>query len=207
MTAEREREVISRVISGETQLFEELVTDNQTKVYNLALKITKNPQDAMDISQDAFLKAYSSLRSFRGDSRFSVWLYRLTYNLCLDYMRKQKRTNVISLNGDAGEDDDGAELEIPDLRSMPEAEYEKKELREELNRCFERLPESQRRILILREISGMSYSEIAETMKISEGTVKSRISRARQKLCALMTESGTIPGFLRHNNREEAERK
>ena len=109
MTKDEEKGYIERVLAGDESAYEPLVTENQTKVYRLALRILKNEADAEDAAQEAFLKAYTSLADFRGDSRFSVWLYRLTNNICIDMLRKNTRAVIVSLQT---EDDDGEETEI-----------------------------------------------------------------------------------------------
>ncbi|MCL2392880.1 MAG: sigma-70 family RNA polymerase sigma factor, partial [Oscillospiraceae bacterium] len=96
MNIEEERSLIQRVIDGDRNAYEELVIANQKNVYNLALKMTKSEEDALDISQEVFFKAYRHLGRFRGDSMFSVWLYRLTYNLCIDFLRKQPKNKIVS---------------------------------------------------------------------------------------------------------------
>ena len=124
MTKDEEKGYIERVLAGDESAYEPLVTENQTKVYHLALRILKNEADAEDAAQEAFLKAYTSLADFRGDSRFSVWLYRLTNNICIDMLRKNKRAVIVSLQT---EDDDGEETEIaiPDELAAFAAELDK----------------------------------------------------------------------------------
>jgi RNA polymerase sigma-70 factor (ECF subfamily) len=202
MTAAEERAVIERVQSGDADAFETLVLDNQKKVYNLALKMTGNENDALDISQEAFIKAYTGLHGFRLESRFSVWLYRMTYNMCIDFIRKKQRTPAASLTY---VDDDGeyADLEIPDARYEPSGEVEKKELREAVSRGIGELPVHHREIIVMRELTGMSYEEIAAALGISEGTVKSRLSRARQSLVSLLVKYGTFSGVSRHKTDKE----
>ncbi len=204
MTAAEERAVIDRVRRGETEAFEALVLDNQKKVYNLALKMTGNENDALDISQEVFIKAYTGLHNFRAESRFSVWLYRMTYNICVDFIRKKQRTPVSSLTYT---DDDGEymDLEIPDTRYEPAVEAEKRELREALSRGIDELPQHHREIIVMREMTGMSYEEIATTLGISEGTVKSRLSRARQNLVSLLNSYGTFSKSGRHKTGKEVE--
>ena len=195
MQAEEELRLIQRVLGGDNNAFEELVLANQRNVYNLALKMTNNEDDALDISQEAFLKAYRQLDSFRGESKFSVWLYRMTYNLCIDFLRKRPRSAVISLSY---QDDEGdaQELEIPDLRSLPEDSVFRAEMRKTIADSINELGTTHREILVMREITGMSYTEIADTLKISEGTVKSRLARARVSLANILVEKGTFPeGF------------
>lgn len=191
MTREEEQILIKKAQAGDADAFEPLVLENQTKVYNLALRMMGNPTDAEDAAQEAFIKAWNSLKDFRGDSRFSVWLYRLTNNVCIDMLRKQKRTSAVSLTQ---EDDEGEELEltIPDERLSPEEELEKKELREQVQTALQALPEEWRSILVMRELGGLSYEELAAELNLEPGTVKSRLNRARKKLCAELINSGNF---------------
>lgn len=204
LNSAEELALIEKVRAGDPDAFEPLVLEHQKKVYNLALKLLRDPDDAADAAQDAFVKAYTGLDSFRADSKFSVWLYRITYNICLDYVRRKKRMSEIPLTY---EDDDGneAELPIPDESASPEREYEKTELRELIDRGLDSLSPEHRRILIMREISDMSYAEIAEALSIEEGTVKSRISRARRSLAEFLSSQGTSGGLSRHKNGKGAE--
>ena len=190
---EEELKIIARVNSGDTEAFELLVAANQSKVYSLALRMTGNEEDALDISQEAFLRAYLSLSGFRGDSKFSVWMYRLTSNLCIDFLRKKKRGTAVTLTLGEDEDSREQELEIPDQRYCPETEVERRALREAVNSGLAELTEEYRQILILREISGLSYEEIAKTLDLEPGTVKSRIFRARKKLAAILLREGNFP--------------
>lgn len=191
MNRQEESRLLQRVRRGDSAAFEKLVLENQTRVYNLALRMTGNEQDALDMSQEAFIKAYCSIDSFRGDSRFSVWLYRLTTNVCLDFLRFSARRAHDSLNY-CDDEGDIRELEIPDDRFSPETVTEKNELRRAVYRGIDALPEDCRTILLLREIGGLSYQEIGETLSLGEGTVKSRIFRARKKLCQLLMEDGNF---------------
>ena len=202
MTREEEDLLVSKVQSGDSASFEKLVLDNQTRVYNLALRMVGNEEDAFDMSQEAFIKAYNSIGSFRGDSRFSVWLYRLTTNVCLDFLRSESRKNHSSLTYLSDEDDD-KELEIPDDRFSPETIAEKKELREAVNKGLLSLPKDYRAILLLREIDGLSYDEIASALSLEEGTVKSRIFRARKRLCAILSADGNFSN--NHSSKKQKE--
>lgn len=199
MTREEELNIIYRIIGGESELFETLVLENQTAVYNLALKMTKNEQDALDISQEAFIKAYSNLGGFRGESKFSVWLYRLTYNLCLDFLRKQKRFPVSSITY-IDEDGESRDIDIPDIGSSPAEQLEHEETRRLIDEAVCLLPDDQRQVFVMREYSGMAYDDIAESLSISIGTVKSRLSRARQKIVRHLLSGGTFSGNIRHNS-------
>lgn len=191
MVREEEDELVSRVRNGDKDAFEKLVLENQKKVYNLALRMVGNEEDALDMSQEAFIKAYNSIAFFRGDSKFSVWLYRLTTNVCLDFLRSEGRKAHNSLSY-IGDEDEEKELEIPDDRFSPETIIEKKELREAVNIGLKKLPEDYKTVLLLREIEGLSYEEIAETLSLEVGTVKSRIFRARKRLCAILTADGNF---------------
>ena len=199
-----EEKIIQEILGGNRNAFEELVHANQKNVYNLALKMTGNEDDALDISQEAFIKAYRQLDNFRGESKFSVWLYRLTYNLCIDFLRKKPKATTIPL---IYQDDDGDvhELELPDIRSLPEDESLRRETRKAIAESIGELGKSHREILVMREITGMSYGEIAQTLDLSEGTVKSRLARARKNLVKILVEKGTFPEGFRHNDRKEVE--
>ena len=194
-----ERSIIEKVLAGDRNAFEDLVIANQTNVYNLALKMTKNEEDALDISQEAFFKAYRSLNSFRGECKFSVWLYRLTYNICIDFLRKKAKEKVVSLDY---EDDTGEAipLEIPDVRDLPEDSVVRSEVRKTIAESLSELSQKHREVLIMREVNAMNYEEIAETLLISVGTVKSRIARAREKLAEILVKKGTFPSNYRHND-------
>ncbi len=191
MTKEEEQALIERVVAGDRAAFEPLVTENQTRVYNIALRMLGNEADAYDAAQETFFRAYSSLSSFRGDSRFSSWLYRLAGNICIDLLRSRKWGKLVSLN-DLDDDGEESELDIPDERFCPETELEKKELRESVSRAMARLPEEYRRILTLRELGGLSYEELAAELSLEPGTVKSRLNRARKRLCEILLRDGNF---------------
>ncbi len=195
MTREQELAVIRRVQRGDTDAFEALVAAYEKNVFNVALQMTGNREDAQDMTQEAFLKAYSSLSSFRGDSKFSSWLYRIVSNVCLDFKRRQGRRPSSSLTV---EDDEGEniQLDIADESQSPEALLERKMTREAVRAGLQQLPDEQRQILLLREIQGLSYEEIGEAMGLEAGTVKSRIFRARKKLCAFLLKDGNIPDSI-----------
>lgn len=186
---------------GDEQAFEALVTAYERKVYNYALRSTGNEQDAMDITQEVFLRVFRSLSGFKEESSFSTWLYRITFNICIDFSRKNAKRNENSLSLD-GEIADGKELELPDERHAPEAAYDRKELREEIAGAILRLSEQHREVLVMREISGLSYAEIAEVLELEEGTVKSRIARARENLRKIIVATGNIFGPKASNTHE-----
>ena len=198
MQKETEYKIIQRVLNGDTNAFEHLVLANQKNVYTLALKMTRNEDDALDLSQEAFVKAYQQLSAFRGDSKFSVWLYRLTYNLCIDFIRKRSKQTTVSLDY-KDDDNEVSSYEIPDLRNLPEDSAIRKEMRRTIEQSIDGLNTDHREVLIMREITGLSYDEIAETLMISVGTVKSRLARARMKVVESLKEKGTYPENFRLN--------
>lgn len=193
MTREQEALTVQRVLDGDVNEYEKLVLEYQKNVYNLALRMTGDAEDAADMAQEAFIKAYNSLASYRGDSKFSVWLYRIVSNVCLDFLRARKRRQTMSLSvvDDEGEE---TELEISDESASPEKLLERSMTRDAVRRGLQELTPEYRQILILRELQGMSYDEIAETLGLESGTVKSRIFRARKKLCTFLVRDGNISG-------------
>ena len=195
MTREQEAAVIRAVLNGDVNAFETLVKEYEKNVYNLALRMTGNSEDASDMSQEAFIKAYNSLSSFRGDSKFSVWLYRIVSNVCLDYLRSRTRKPTVSLSteNDDGED---VELDIADETQSPEVLLDRSLTRDAVRRGLASLPPDHREILLLREIQGLSYEEIAAALNLEAGTVKSRIFRARKKLCSFLIKDGNIPEYV-----------
>ena len=126
MTREQEREIIGKVLSGDTEAFEALVLEHQNKVYSLALRMVGNEEDALDMAQEAFIRAFNSLSGFRGDSKFSVWLYRLTSNICIDFIRSRAKKRTVSMTWTDEEGGDAGELEIPDETWSPETQLERR---------------------------------------------------------------------------------
>lgn len=191
MTREQEQALIRRVLAGDPDQFQDLVRANERGVYNLALRMLGNEQDALDASQESFFRAWKNLASFRGDSRFSVWLYRLAGNVCLDMLRRAGRRSESSLTTE-----DGGELPLPDTgrHADPQDVLERRELQAAVRAGMDRLGPEFRQVLVLREIAGLSYDEIGQATGLEPGTVKSRIYRARQKLAAHLTAPGNIFG-------------
>ena len=201
MTIEEERALVQRAQKGDSAAFEDIVRANEATVYRLALRQLGNREDAEDAAQEVFLKAYTGLASFRGDSKLSVWLYRITGNVCTDMLRRRRETVSLSQENDEGEP---LELELPDERFDPAALTERKDLRERIGAALNALPPEAREILLLRELGGASYDEIAETLGLDLGTVKSRIFRARKKLCALL--DGNFSGDAASKEKKGGER-
>ena len=194
MTREQEAAIVRKVLKGDTNAFETLLLEYEKNVYNIALRMTGNSEDASDMTQEAFIKAFNSLQSFRGDSKFSVWLYRIVSNVCLDFLRSRNRRPTVSLSV---EDDDGedTQLDVADESQSPELLLDRKLTRESVRRGLDSLPPDYRQILLLREIQGFSYEEISKALHLEVGTVKSRIFRARKRLCSFLINDGNIPEF------------
>lgn len=206
MTREEESRIVQKVIKGDVNAFETLVLAYEKSVYNIALRMTRNSEDASDMTQEAFIKAYNSLQSFRGDSKFSVWLYRIATNVCLDFLRSRSRRPTVSLSV---EDNDGEEvqLDVADESQSPEQLLDRQMTRESVRRGLETLSLEYRQILLLREIQGLSYDEISQALGLEVGTVKSRIFRARKKLCAFLLQDGNIPEFTSSVRTEGGEKQ
>ena len=184
-----ERDIVCRAKEGDMEAFAVLVQAHETKVYTLTLRMTGNREDAKDLAQEAFLLAYRRLPAFRMESSFSTWLYRLTANLCIDFLRREKRrkTMTVSLEERIAQKEDWSSG-----WQEPQVELERMELRTHLERGIQRLSEEHREILVLREIGGLSYDEIGALLRLEAGTVKSRLARARKQLRAILLEEGNF---------------
>ena len=187
-----EQELICSARSGDREAFSRLVEQNQAMAYSLAYRMTGNPEDAADLTQEAFLSAFVNLSKFDGRSAFSTWLYRLTSNLCLDFLRREKRRSAHSITLEDKEGEDAAQLDLPDERYSPERELERQEAENAVRRGLAALAPQHREVLVLRELEGLSYTEIAQTLGLEEGTVKSRIARARLALRDFLQKEGNF---------------
>ena len=184
-----EKAIIEKVLAGDSNAFGELVEAYQDKVYNLALRMCGNADDAFDLAQDAFFRAWRGLSGFQFESAFSTWLFRLTSNVCLDWLRAKKRRPTVSLTtlDDEGEE---VQMEIRDPGKSPEELLLAAEDRAAVAKAMNELPVEFREILTLRAIDDLSYTEIAEILHLREGTVKSRLSRARLALRNKLLQNG-----------------
>ena len=154
--------------------------------------MTGNPDDALELSQEAFLNAWKGLGKFQGESSFATWLYRLTSNVCIDFLRKEKRRSALSMTISLDDEEEARQAELPDERFSPHLEAERRERREALRAGLNTLSAEHRRVLILRELEGLSYGEIAQVLGLEEGTVKSRIARARLALRNYLKKQGNF---------------
>ncbi len=184
-----ELQCIRKAAQGDVAAFEELVVRYQGQVFNLCLRMTADAEDAADLTQEAFVKVWKSLDTFQFDAAFSTWLYRLASNCCLDFLRSKKRRPTVSLTMETEEEDEQT-LDVSDDAPTPEEAAISKEERETLRLAMQSIDAEQRQILTLRVVNDLSYSDIARVLGIREGTVKSRLSRARESLRKKLTEIG-----------------
>ena len=189
-----EQELVRAAAGGDTEAFERLVRTYENKIYHLALRMCGSSEEASDIAQEAFLAAWRGLPSFRGEANFATWLYRLTSNAAIDYLRRQKKER-----GDMSVDDEDLGLDAVDTGHGPQDAAERTEVRTAVAAGLQQLSEGHRQVLVLREIQGLSYEEIADVLEVDLGTVKSRISRARTALRKILLENGNLSGYLPSN--------
>ena len=187
-----EQELVTRAKAGDPDAFGQLMEQNQNRIYSLALRMVGNPEDAADLTQDAFLSAWRNLDGFQGEASFSTWLYRLTSNACIDFLRKEKRKRAAGTVLYLDDTEEGASLDLPDYDADPHKQLEQSEVQQCITDCMDALSEEHRKVLSLREISGLSYTEIADILGLEEGTVKSRIARARLALRKKLLETGNF---------------
>ena len=181
--------------NGDFSAFEELVKKYESKVYGISLRMLQNGEDAKDAAQDVFLKVYRSLGNFRGESKFSTWLYRITNNVCLDILRKQSRRDI-AVEIDAGyEDGDNKTVEIASDVDV-EAAVEDAEFRSLVHKAIGMLPDQHRAMIVMRDVQSMSYTAISEILELPEGTVKSRINRARKNLRAIFLSFKELKEYI-----------
>lgn len=183
-----ELELIERASNGSESDFETLILSCKGKAYNIAYRYLNNEEDALDALQESFVKVYKYLRMFKGESSFSTWVYRIVANTCCDILRKQKaRLQTESIFRTDG--DSEYMVEVRDDGKGPEDLLLDQERNLFIIDCLEKLPVDQKEIIILRDIQGFSYEEIADILVASMGTVKSRLSRARLKLREIYLEN------------------
>ena len=200
-----DQELVLRAKQGDQGAFEQLVVDNQNKVYSLALRLIGDREEAADQAQEAFLKAWQGLNAFQGESSFSTWLYRLTANVCIDYLRRRNRRlgveSAVSLD-----DEEAGWAEPADWEQDPHRQLERAERSRAVERGLAALPEHFRQVLVLREVAGLSYQEIGAALNLDLGTVKSRLARARLALRKILISDGNFSDKAASNKSEKAKR-
>ncbi len=178
--------LIKRSIKGDVDAFEELIKDYKKMAYNIALRVLRNKEDAEDISQEALVKVFRNIDSFNMQSTFKVWLYRIVMNTCLDFKRKKK---IVTYSIDKPLESDESEIlqDIPDNSNNPDVIIQNKLESQMLYECIEMLDDDFRTVIVLRDLQNLSYKDIASILSCNEGTIKSRLNRARKKLRDIIT--------------------
>ena len=172
---------------GDMAAFEELVVRHRDKIYARALTMMRNEEEAIDLSQEAWVKGWQRLKQFQGEASFGTWMTRIVINLCLDQLRKQKRQRAESIE-EIDEESGGVERQMPVVTVNPTAGLERQELRQRIDQALNQLSYEHRTVLVLHQFEEMEYKQIARTMGCSIGTVMSRLFYARRKLAALLAD-------------------
>lgn len=173
--------MVEAVLAGDANAFRGLVENYQTRIYNIIYGMVHNRDDAMELTQDAFIKAYKKLDSFRLGTKFYTWLCRIGVNTAIDFLRKQKHRQTLSFEEEIGVQADG-DLHSAHSEGNPELVALGQEQRQVIIQAVDQLPEDQKQVLILKEIDGLSYKEISLVLGIPHGTVMSRLFYARKRL-------------------------
>lgn len=173
-----DEELVRRAQADDERAFGELVERYESKVYSLGIKMLRNPEDAEDVLQDTFLRAYRGLKSFKGNSTFSTWIYRITANSALMRLRKKQLPTVSIEDADERE----APINIVDWAPGPVEQLLNEETRQAMNEAIESLPPEFGQVFVLRDVEGLSNAEVAEILDLSVAAVKSRLHRARLKV-------------------------
>ena len=189
-----DQELVRRAARGDQEAFGELVRIYENQIFRLARRICTDPEDAADVAQEAFLAAWKGLPNFRQEAEFSTWLYRLTTNAAIDHLRRAKKQR-----GDVSLDDEEAALDAVDSGPSPQRAAEMREVQSAVSGAMDQLSDDHRQVLVLRELRQLSYEEIADELGMDIGTVKSRISRARNSLRKILLKSGNLSGYLPSN--------
>lgn len=180
-------ELVAVARKGDMEAYEELVYRHREKIYARAFSMVRNEEQALDLSQEAWIKAWRRLDQFHGQAAFSTWITRITINLCLDFLRKAKRQRAESVEA-LEEESGGVERQLPVVTPNPTARLERAELRAKIDLALNKLSEDHRTVLVLHEFEELPYKEIAERIGCSMGTVMSRLFYARRRMAAAMSE-------------------
>ena len=182
-----DQELVRAAQKGDMAAFEELVARHRDKIYARAYSMMRNEEEAIDLSQEAWVKGWQRLVQFHGESSFGTWMTRIVINLCLDQLRKQKRQRTDSIE-EMNEESGGVERQMPVVTINPTAGLERGELRQRIDRALSLLSHEHRTVLVLHEFEELEYKEIAKVMGCSIGTVMSRLFYARRKMAALLSD-------------------
>ncbi len=179
--ADIEKEIIERALAGNQAAYRELMDRHKTAIFHIILKIVRDREVAADLVQETFMKAFTSLGTYRSEYRFSTWLYRIGANCAIDYLRKQ-RIKTLSLHVATEAKDGQMEYDVPDESYNPEKDLLERERKISINEAIDELPEKYRVVIVYRHKDNKSYEEISDALNIPIGTVKARIFRARELL-------------------------
>jgi len=185
-----ELDLVKRCQAGDTEAFDELVTRYRTRIFGMIYNMVHSEQDAWDLAQDSFVKAWKSIKRFRGHSSFYTWIYRIVMNVTIDWLRKKQ------VKGGGGEFDDAIQLKeidpasktVPKADALPYETMKRSEIRARIENAIAQLSPEHRAVILMKEIEEMQYHEIAETLRCSIGTVMSRLFYARKKLQNLLKD-------------------
>lgn len=183
---EADLELLTAVKAGDAEAYRGLVEKYQGRIYAVVYGMVRNQEDARDIAQDTFIKAYRNLDSFRLESSFYTWLYRIAMNLAIDWTRRGKRQATSSFDEAVAQRDGEGGIAEPHHADNPAKSLERKQLYAVIMDALDKLPEDQKQVLLLRELEGLSYKEISDLLEIPEGTVMSRLFYARKKMQKLL---------------------
>lgn len=189
-----DKDLVHQCLQGSEEAFEAIVCQYQDKVYTLCYRYTGNSEDAYDLAQEAFIKSFRSLHTFKGTSNFSTWLYRITTNVCLDEMRRKKRRVTVQSLDDPVETADGeVSKTVQDESPGADVLYEQQEFAQYIQHLLNQMKPEHRMVIVLKDIMDFTYEEIAQMLNISIGTIKSRLSRARELLRKKLLERELLP--------------
>jgi RNA polymerase sigma-70 factor, ECF subfamily len=183
-----DKQLVEAARQGDANAFRELVKRHQRRAYAVALGMVHDPDDARDVVQEAFLKVHKNLATFEGEAQFFTWLYRIVANLCIDLLRKRRGMKVEFDDAMANDDPDEAGISPMRTGFDPGRALADKELREKIMAALDKLSPAHRAVLVMREVEGMSYQDMAEQMKCSIGTIMSRLFHARKKMQSMLIE-------------------
>ena len=185
-----DEQLVKAAKRGNMAAFEELVARHRDKIYARAFSMMRNEDEAIDLSQEAWVKSWQRLKQFQGESSFGTWMTRIVINLCLDQLRRRKRQRTESIE-EMSEESGGVERQMPAVTVNPTERLERGELRKKIDQAMAQLSYEHRTVLVLHEFEEMEYKEIAKTMACSIGTVMSRLFYARRKMAVLLANLKT----------------
>jgi RNA polymerase sigma-70 factor (ECF subfamily) len=190
---QRDRKLVAQCQKGDEEAFRTLVEKYHKKAYSIALGMVHNPEDALDVTQEAFIKVHKYIDNFKGSSSFYTWLYRIVINLCIDFLRREGKYSTVGYDDALTHGKEG-EVQEPVVPAEhvdnpnPSHELGRKEVGEQIQRAIELLSPNHRAVILMREVEGLSYREMARILGCSQGTVMSRLHHARYKLRKLLKE-------------------